>query len=235
MVLGFSATQVRTFFSWTQWVFNVVLQNRQRVLLNMDETSLPMVVTKKRGHVVQLPRGGAREQQCERVSSRDSQGSMTLVAFLGWPGTLQSQLPQFLLTRDKILSAEEKCRLRALVPPLVWLPGSNGWMTARLLCQILTAVRRSIHRHCPGHEIALWSPHAQCLLCAAECRARLAQRTCAGCASPLPSSRRCWTGMVGQGACLRLQPASARLSPAQTPAMTRRGRTHQRVRDVCVI
>ena len=101
----FSIAEVRTFFSWTQWALDVVLHNRQFVLLNMDETSLPMVVTKKRGHVVHLPRGAAREHQCERVTSRDSRGNMTLVAFICSPGALQAQLPQYLLTRDKMLTA----------------------------------------------------------------------------------------------------------------------------------
>ena len=98
----FPTAEVRTFFSWTQWALDVVLHNRQFVLLNMDETSLPMVVTKKCGNVVQLPRGGARERQCERVTSRDSRGNMTLVAFICSPGALQEHLPQFLLTRDKM-------------------------------------------------------------------------------------------------------------------------------------
>ena len=136
-------------------MLEVVLLNRQYVLLNMDETSMPIIVTKKRGHVVQLPRGGAQAQQCERVAARDARGNMTLVAFISSLGALQEQLPQFLLTRDKMLSAVERRRLCDLEAPLTWLQGTNGWMTCQLLCRILTSVRRSVHRHAPGHELVL--------------------------------------------------------------------------------
>lgn len=139
--------EVRTFFSWTQWFFEEVLVNRPFVVVHMDKTSLPSVVTKKRGRVVQLPRGGAREQQFECVSCRDARGNVTLVGFVTNEAHLQPLLPQFLLARDKILSALEKTKLRALLPPFTWLPGSNGWMTAQLLCRILSLVRRCIHRH----------------------------------------------------------------------------------------
>ena len=54
-----------------------------------------------------------------------------------------------------MLTAAERGRLQHLEAPLTWLRGTNGWMTRHILCQIMTSVRRTVRRHCPGHEMVL--------------------------------------------------------------------------------
>jgi hypothetical protein len=105
--------------------------------------------------VLRLGAGPASAQLFERITRQDSRGHATLVACLASIGGLQHRMPHFLLTRDGTLSAAEKRRLRALRAPLVWLEGSNGWMTTALLCNVLTHIRRSVLAAAPNHEIVL--------------------------------------------------------------------------------
>ena len=68
---------------------------------------------------------------------------------------MQPHLPQLLLPKDAALSRAEKHRLEALAPPLAWYQGTNGWVTAPVLCGILTRLRREIRAVRPGAGIVV--------------------------------------------------------------------------------
>lgn len=124
-------------------------------MINLDETALPRAIARRPGHVLRLPRGHAGARLFERIGRQESHGHATLVACLSSISGLQHRMPHFLLAKDATLSAAEKARLRALEPPLLWLEGTNGWMTTTLLCRVLTHVRRVVQAAAPHHEIVV--------------------------------------------------------------------------------
>ncbi len=126
------------------------------MVVNLDETSLERLIPHRRGHVLPVgSRGQASSHLYERIARRDSHGHVTLVAVVcGEPG-LQAHMPQLVLTRDAALTVAERAALRDLRPPLAWLRGTGGWVTAENFKTILTLLRRAIHRQRPGVQVVV--------------------------------------------------------------------------------
>jgi hypothetical protein len=138
---------------WVQWLRHVVLADREVVMINLDETSIERVIPHRRGHV--LAQGSGQPQWYERIPRRDSHGHSTLVACVADDAALQRHLPQFVLTKDAALSRAEREKLAGLPAPLVWHPGTAGWVTSENMPPLLTALRRAIRRQRPNAEIIL--------------------------------------------------------------------------------
>ena len=121
----------------------------------MDETSIARAAVGKRGYV--LKRGSDRDAVGhERFSTREARGNCTLVAVIADDPLLQPHCRQILSTRDATLDAATKRCLRALEPPLEWMPGTSGWTTTDNLCKVLTSIRRPFATNFPGRPIVLY-------------------------------------------------------------------------------
>lgn len=104
-------------YSWTTRLFDRVLRGREHIVINMDETALPRLITRRAGNVAAVQSGASRAQLFERVSRQESHGHVTLVACIASAAALQRYLPQLLLTKDSRLSALETETLRGLREP----------------------------------------------------------------------------------------------------------------------
>lgn len=49
----------------------------------------------------------------------------------------------------------EKNRLQSLAPPVEWMPGTAGWVTAGNFPSILTSLRRAVRRQRPGQQLVI--------------------------------------------------------------------------------
>ena len=141
---------------WAQWLLRGVLDLERTVVVNLDETAVERAIARRPGHVLGSGRrGAARELLYERVGRSESHGHLTLVASLTPDQSLQQFLPQFVLTKDALVNRREHDRLRRLETPLVWVPGTSGWVTSENFPSILTALRRVLRHHRPNHAHVL--------------------------------------------------------------------------------
>ena len=86
---------------------------------------------------------------------RESRSHATLLAAVTDCPELQRYLPQFVLTKDSVLTNADKDKLRHMVPPKQWFPGTDGWVTTDNLKPLFTALRRSVRERAPGADIVL--------------------------------------------------------------------------------
>ena len=157
-----AAGQVTLFLKWSQWLrAQAVPAGETLVFVNLDETAVAQLVPHRRGCV--MPPGRcARPALVERIKRSESHGHLTFVAAVASDGDLQGHLPQWLLPKDRGLSCAERTRMRSLRPPLVFVPGTTGWVTVDSLCPILTELRRVVRAHRPGHRlVVVWDAASQ--------------------------------------------------------------------------
>ena len=147
-------SKVASFVRWIQWLLTQVLAGDDVVLVNIDETPIYKQLQPRKGYVIRTET--RRNRLCyARIPLRDRRGQATLVGCIVNDPDLQSKMPQFLLTNDKLVSAAEKAELATLAAPIRWIMGTKGWVTANAMTQLCTAYRRAIRSERPNAEIVL--------------------------------------------------------------------------------
>ena len=128
--------KVAGFMRWTQWLLNGPLAGDEVVFVNIDETPIFRQLQPRRGYVIRTET--KRNHECyARVPLRDRRGQATLVGCVVSVPELQSKMPQFIFTNDKLISAADKAKLRSLAAPVRWVMGT----------------KRMGHSHCPENIV----------------------------------------------------------------------------------
>ena len=131
------------------------------IVVNLDETAVAQLVPHRRGSVMATT-SGAPVATVERIKRNESHGHLTLMAAITSDADLQPHLPQWVLPKDAALTRAERARMRALAEPLVFVPGTTGWVSAESLCPILTSLRRVVRQHRPGRRLlVVWDAASQ--------------------------------------------------------------------------
>ena len=146
--------QARLMLQWSNWLRASVLEGRETVFVNLDETPMAKQMPARRGYVCHLI-GTLDSDWHARISTRDTRSHATLMAAVCDDALLQQHLPQLLLTKDKTLTRAEKTALSNLPLSVRWLSGSTGWMTSSLMKQVFTIYRRAIRAVRPNAEIVM--------------------------------------------------------------------------------
>ena len=121
----------------------------------MDETSIGRAQVGKRGYVLGRT-ADSGPVGYERFRTHQTRGNVTMVALIAADSDVQVHCKQLLLTRDSKLDAETIRALRALEPPMEWLPGTSGWTNGENFCKVLTSLRRPFSVNFPGRPIILF-------------------------------------------------------------------------------
>ena len=120
-----------------------------------DETPVYRQLQPSKGNVVMLVQ--KLDRSCyARVPLRERRGQSTLLGCIVDTPELQSSMPQFILTNDTKLTRLEKAHMLSLPLPLRWVKGTSGWMSAGVLRQLITAIRKAIRTKKPNAEILLY-------------------------------------------------------------------------------
>lgn len=138
-----------------QWLWSVPLRGRSVVCVNVDETPIYRQHQPRKGYVVTSQKKRDLAAYA-RVPLRDRRGQATMLGCLVDDPELQRYMPQFFLTNHKTTTRAEKTKLSVLPPPLQWVHPSTGWVTASILKQLLTRIRRAVREKRPGAEVVLF-------------------------------------------------------------------------------
>ena len=125
---------------WIQWLLTQALAGDEVVLVNIDETPVYEQLQPRKGYVIRTETRNNRLCYA-RVPLRDRRGQSTLVGCVVNDPVLQSKMPQFLFTNDRLVNAAEKAELATLAEPIRWVKGSKGWNTANAMTMLCTAYR----------------------------------------------------------------------------------------------
>ena len=104
---------------WIQWLVTVALAGDEVVLVNIDETPVYKQLQPRKGYVIRTETRNNRTCYA-RVPLRDRRGQSTLVGCVVNDPVLQSKMPQFLFTNDRLVNAAEKVELANLPEPIRW-------------------------------------------------------------------------------------------------------------------
>ena len=154
--------KVTLFLKWSQWLrAEAAAAGETLLFVNLDETAVAQLVPHRRGCV--MPAGtGARASPVERIKRSESHGHLTLMAAIAGDADLQACLPQWVLPKDAGLTRAERARMRRLADPLVFVPGTSGWVSVESLCPLLTHLRRVVRARRPGHRLVVaWDAASQ--------------------------------------------------------------------------
>lgn len=146
--------EVAAFLNWGQWLWQHPLHGQDVVLVNIDETPVYKQMQPRKGYVIQanLKRGAT----CySRVPVKDKRGMSTALGCIVNVPELQPYMPQFILTKDTVMSKKEKELLASLAEPVRWVPGTKGWVSADNLKPLLTQIRKAIRFRRPNAVIVL--------------------------------------------------------------------------------
>jgi len=147
-------SKVASLVRWTQWLLKDPLAGDEVILVNIDETPIYKQLQPRKGYVIRTET--RRNRLCyARVPLRDRRGQATLIGCIVNDPVLQSKMPQFLLTNDKLVSAAEKAELATLAAPIRWVKGTKGWVTAQVMTLLCTAYRKAIRTERPNAEVVL--------------------------------------------------------------------------------
>ena len=152
---GCTNSKVASFMKWIQWLLTVALAGDEVVLVNIDETPVYKQLQPRKGYVIRTETRNNRTCYA-RVPLRDRRGQSTLVGCVVNDPVLQSKMPQFLFTNDRLVNAAEKVELANLPEPIRWVKGSKGWNTAGAMTMLCTAYRKAIRSVRPNAQIVLF-------------------------------------------------------------------------------
>ena len=153
---------MKLFLNWSQWLAaQAAAAGEDLLFVNLDETAVAQLVPHRRGCVMPAA-SGVRPALVERIKRSESHGHLTLMAAITSDGDLQAYLPQWVLPKDGGLSRAERARMGRLAPPIVFVPGTSGWVSVESLCPLLTQLRRVVRAHRPGHRLVVaWDAASQ--------------------------------------------------------------------------
>ena len=143
------ALQGAAVWSWANYLeASAAEQGRPVLAINLDESSVPAVVTHALGNVPRAARGrhaaaGAPEaalpEPTQPVRKGADRQNFTLVATICSESWLQPLMPQVLLGKCKLLSARAWLALQEDLPDNVYVKhNATGWNSEAILVQIVT-------------------------------------------------------------------------------------------------
>ena len=138
---GSGQREARATWQWANFLEDQAGPHRPVIHLNMDETSIPMWMSSGAGYV-RLPQGQGRKEYLEKECKAPlgkRRSNMSLICFLCNDTSVQSHLPQFLISNDKILAASTKARLDeelCLCTDFMVLRRKSAWVTSKFLVKI---------------------------------------------------------------------------------------------------
>ena len=129
------------------------------MILNMDETAIQHEYRSSAGISVELGRRKCAEMGWlgEKVKTAGTRAHCTLVAFVCNDNELQKHLPQIFLpgTLKSPLSPADRDAFALLPAPFEYWVGTSGWVTADIVKNLLTRIRRAVHARRPNAKILL--------------------------------------------------------------------------------
>ena len=108
----------------------------------------------RKGYVIQT---GAKQraQFFAKVPMKDRRGMSTLLACTVNVPDLQKHMPQFILTKDDLMTKREKEILATVAAPIRWVKGTKGWVSADNIKPMLTEIRKAVRTQRPNAEIVV--------------------------------------------------------------------------------
>ena len=168
-------------WQWHNFLETNVPDGKELVLLNLDETCVPLFHGDQKGNVIARRRKGDPQQQpVQKATRREMRACVTHVAVIASAPAVQQLLPQDVLGNCSVLLARDITALKDELPPNVNLVrGKSGWTNAPYLCKLMpriaAAVRRAGEHYWPVllMDCARQHLHVSVLRAAARCHIRL--------------------------------------------------------------
>ena len=151
--------EAKALWRWSNFLQSVDPPERERVLINVDETSLRLVPDEGRGHVTRkayrLFVEGAPMGRRASLAARRS--TVTHVAAISDKPNFQRLLPQVILVGENQLTEARLAALRASSPEYahIW-SYSTGWMTATIMARYVRLLGRCLKDFKKSHRFILY-------------------------------------------------------------------------------
>ena len=160
--------QVGIYHRWFRWLTEVVLKDRDFVLVNMDETGVGHVQKEKKGYSVNP--AGDEHRQFERFGTDKSGVDYTdmktsLLGVVCSDPTVQPHLPQFVLPKYRAKKLPPQYLLESyerMGYPLIIKHGTTGWNDEETMKEFLLELRTVIYSIDPKKWILLVLDDARC-------------------------------------------------------------------------
>ena len=138
-----ACTQAAVVWQWSRYLFKLVeASGKKPLLLNLDETSIPVVFTNWKGTVMVRNGRSAWATPRQKVTKTETRMYFTLVAIICDDPTLQPLLPQVMFVGASCLTQSQFATLREELPDNVYVKRMpNGWSNAeqhKLIIRILS-------------------------------------------------------------------------------------------------
>ena len=146
-------------WTWTQWLINSLGGMDQVVIMNLDETGVPMFMGDLRGNIILEPCSGRRTVlPSQNVPRNLTRAAVTHVAIICNRPELQPCLPQLLLGDSSTLTIQAQRDVQAAAPAnvTVWRLKSR-WVDVAVMKTLLRAISGNLRANSPGLKpILIW-------------------------------------------------------------------------------
>ena len=138
------ASQASACWQWYNWLSaSAAAAGKQELLLNLDETSVPLICTHGGGNVMQLSVTKEWSRRPKQFASKSEQRSnFTHVGLICNDTHIQSLLPQVLFVADHLLNNTVFATIQAELPNNVYVKRMpKGWNNTEQHCFIIRILR----------------------------------------------------------------------------------------------
>ena len=150
---------MRTSWTWTHWLVDSLGGLDKVVILNLDETGVPMFMGDLRGNIIFEPRvGRGHVLPTQNVPRNLTRAAVTHVGLICNRPDVQPYLPQFLLGDSSTLTVQAQREVQAAAPPnvTVWRLKSR-WVDVAVMKTLLRAIGANLRANSPGlRPILIW-------------------------------------------------------------------------------
>ena len=151
--------KVRTSWTWTHWLVDSLGGLDKVVILNLDETGVPMFMGDLRGNIIFEPRvGRGHVLPTQNVPRNPTRAAVTHVGLICNRPDVQPYLPQLLLGDSSTLTVQAQREVQAAAPPnvTVWRLKSR-WVDVAVMKTLLRAIGANLRANSPGlRPILIW-------------------------------------------------------------------------------
>jgi len=135
-------------WQWTNYVLTQVPEDKDPVLLNLDETSVALYHGDQKGNVVARTRSFLPHRTpVQRDSRKDLRACLTRVATVCDRPDAQQVLPQELLGNTNVLLARDIRAAQGDLPPNVRIiRAKSGWTNVPYMCGLMQRIAAAVRR-----------------------------------------------------------------------------------------
>ena len=159
------ADHARTFFkvyiswSWTQWLIDSLGGLDEAVVMNLDETGVPLFMGDLRGSIMREPRAGrGKVLPTQNMPRSFTRAAVTHVAIICNGPETQLYLPQLFLGDSSTLTVQAQRDVQAAAPPnvTVWRLQSR-WLDVAVVKTLLRTISLNLRANSPGlRPVLIW-------------------------------------------------------------------------------